>query len=198
MRKDQLRRSLGGSKSLDLVVLKADGDCFYDGLARALGSETTIESLRSYVAAFMTEEMFENYKAVSFVEGFEWATRCSNLEELRREIEKPKLVWADENALAALAGSIVRLLILDEEGTIPSSKYLSLGFTEAAEENQLPIILLTRSRRQHFNIATWDGSLTFGNKVSELPPPIRDLFFPSESTEAKTTTNVKKRNRDDS
>ena len=181
MRKEGLRRLLGGSSLLDVLVLKADGDCFYEGVARALNDGTTIAALRSLVADTVTQDMFESYKACSVVDGFDWVIRCGDLHDLKLAIQESKRVWADENALSSVAGTLVRLLILDEEGLVHASKYVNKGFTEAAEADRLPIILLTRSRRQHYNAATWSGSLVFATSVDELPPEIHQLFFPSSS-----------------
>lgn len=190
-----LRRLLGGSSLLDVLVLKADGDCFYDGISRALDDGTTTSALRSLVAETITQEMFETYKACSVVDGFEWVNLCNSLDDLRRAIQEPKKVWADESALSAVSETLVRLLILDEEGLIHVSKYVNKGFTEAAEADHLPILLLTRSRRQHYNIATWNGSLVFAASVAELPPEIHRLFFPQPSSPPADTFLGKKRGR---
>ena len=254
MRKEQIRRALGikgDDTAIDLVVLKADGDCLYDAIARALGDGSTIQTLRAFVADALTPEMFERYHAVGCMPGYEWALGCDTLEAMRVEIRRPRAVWGDENALAALSSALCRVLVLDDEGLEESkfvrcgdfgngsdaggdantdawvgsgsgsgsgvNTHLTLGLGLGVNTHQqndghrrvpgssssnaidlvpdtpnaphgpspaapplhgpLPIALLNRSRRQHFNLVTFEGRTSLGSSVAGLPASVRSAFF---------------------
>jgi len=109
---------------------------------------------------------------------------------MQAEIRAPKKVWADENALDAIAGNLLRILILDEEGRDDGSKFVSRGFSATAEEERLPVILLTRTRRQHYNLVTWGGLAVLATSQKEIPAEISRIFLPDvvENPEKKRRT----------
>lgn len=174
MRGEQVRRSLNRDADFDVVTIKADGDCLYDCVARALGEGVTITYLRDFVADGVSQEMFERYKAVSCMPGYEWVIRMNDLEELKAAIREPRTVWADENALEVIGASLCRLLVLDDEGLIHESKYVKVGDFRA---DDLPIVLVNRTRRQHFNLVTHRGCCSLGASIALLPQAIHDLFL---------------------
>ena len=176
MRGEQVRRSLNRDTAFEVVAIKADGDCLYDCVARCLGAGTTVTDLRDFVAGGISEETYERYKAVSCMSGYEWVTRMESIDELKAAVREPRTVWADEHALEMIGASLCRLLILDDEGLVHESKYAKVGNFDETGEN-LPILLVNRTRRQHFNLVTYKGSATLGSSVALLPQTIQDLFL---------------------
>jgi len=186
-----------------IKVLPADGDCFYTAIARGLGDGTTNESLRDIVASSLTNEQLENYRAVSFMDGYQWAASCDNLQQLQDQVRRPKTVWADETAISCLTSGVlgISLLILDEEGVEggrkrgagSGSKYIRIG----SFRHDDVVILLTRSRRQHYNLVTYFGSgdSNLGHP-STLPDSIKRLFFNNEDESNREEQTVKKARRE--
>ena len=189
MRQAALQELLGSSL-FGLQVLEADGDCFYSAVSRGLDNGTTKEALRDLVASSLTHEMFENYKAIAFMDGYEWAGLCESLADLQDMVRRPKKVWADENAINAISNGCcgVSVLMIDEEGVEgsggsgrrrardgsgsgQSSKFVKRG--SFADDDI--VIMVCRSRRQHFNLVTYSGVPNLG-LARDLPQGIRGLF----------------------
>ena len=178
--------ALLGSSAFGLRVMQADGDCLYSAISAGLGDGTTKDALRDVVASSLTADVFDSYRAVSCMPGYEWAAACATLEDARAQIRKPRLVWADENAIESLATSLgIALLIIDEEGVeAAGSKRGSRGsgggggskfVVRGAQGPEDTVIALVRSRRQHFNLVTHSGSPNLG-PLSALPPTLRAMF----------------------
>ena len=200
-----------GSSLFGLQVLEADGDCFYSAVSRGLDNGTTKEALRDLVASSLTDEMFENYKAIAFMDGYEWAGLCESLEDLQDMVRRSKKVWADENAINTISNGClgVSILIIDEEGVEgvggsgrrrarevsgQSSKFVKRG--SFAEDDI--VIMLCRSRRQHFNLVTFSGGPNLG-LARDLSEGIRGLFTlssqPPETKEEEKDDGVKNQSK---
>ena len=157
------------------------------------------EAMRDTIAESITEEHFELWRMFSGagVEDFAWLAHHrapSNLNEVRifakrsgKEHGAGQCLWADEHALqtiSVLAG--VRLLIFDEQapsrgsrsgharGGNPSVPAVDSRFVTVGEACFSRVVLLHRSRRQHYSPVFIDGKGVLD--VSELPAATRALW----------------------
>ena len=169
-------------------------DCFYDCIHLQLPQEDRLEMLadagamRDTVADSITQELFELMQTFAHagVEGYEWLVHHrapADLEEARefarrrgKESGAGQCLWADEHALQTISAlADVTLCIIDEQapsrggrsGRVRSqdeavdSRFVSIG--EVSER----VVLLHRSRRQHYSPVFLDGKGTID--VSALP-----------------------------
>ena len=188
-------------------------DCLHLQLGpdRDLPELADADAMRDAVAESLNEETFELYKmfAMAGVEGYEFMRHHrapSSLEELQafarkrgRDCGAGQCLWADEHALnilSKLAG--IRYLIFDEQATsrgsrsgrrregdgdAPDSRFVCLGDDSNGLER---LVLLHRSRRQHYSPVFFDGRGVF--ELDSLPSATRHLW-PALRLAAGTSTS---------
>jgi hypothetical protein len=176
-------------------------DCLHMQLEpspRALPQLADANAMRDAVADSMTGETFELYKmfATAGIEGYEFMRHHrgpTTLDELRsfarrrgKEAGAGQCLWADEHALnvmSRIAG--VRYLIFDEQAAprgsragrrrdgnlAPDPRFVSVGESSLGWER---LVLLHRSRRQHYSPVFLDGKGVFD--VHSMPTATRDLW----------------------
>ena len=186
----QFRLAVDSRWSVD--ALEANGDCFYSACAKAFGEQSTVatvSALRAVVAAALTVEQFEIYRAceAAGLEDYAWMRSVATLGELQRrtrrsgvDVGPAKSVWADEFAIRTLASHFsASFLILDEQscrggrrrggGRASSSSDVAHSFISGtAASSIVQFVILQRTRREHYNVARCDEQRAF--LFHELPP----------------------------
>ena len=159
-------------------------------------------AMRCAVAAAMTPDTFESYRiyGMAGVEGFEFMSQSSvsDLEGLQEFARRSghdhgagQCLWADEFALRTVANlAAVTLLIFDEQAArprggrtggrlraeeqgLPDPRFVCLG-GDADGDDRARLVLLHRSRRQHYSPVFLDGRGVFD--AASLPSSTRGLW----------------------
>jgi len=98
-------------------------------------------------------------------------------EDLSQQIRLPRQVWGDSYALAELARHLDIVFLLWSEPLVPLRKFNS-GYPFVAipappvcrENKELRYIMLQHTRREHYNLITWNQQAVF--RFSDLPPVV--------------------------
>lgn len=174
MRTGSLQKVFG--PEITVHVAQADGDCFYSCVSWSVGLSK--DEIRAIVASGLTEDHFEAYEVAynCGVPGFGFMKAISTLEALRERISLPKKVWADENSLEIVAQKVAYLLIYNAEAKDGSDRFLHFG---QFENPDMPVILLARTRREHYNMISFNGANSKHSaapKFAKIPESILSLF----------------------
>ena len=177
---------------------------------RAVPGLANADAMRDAVADSLNDETFELYKmfAMAGIEGYEFMCHHrapTNLDELRqfarrrgKETGAGQCLWADEHALnvmSQLAG--VRYLIFDEQAAPrgsragrrrdgddgPDPRFVCIGDSSLGLER---LVLLHRSRRQHYSPVFLDGKGVFD--VDSVPTATRALWPALRCAEAASAS----------
>lgn len=193
LRSEPFRRRVFDNNSLIEVRVtdEAEGDCMYSSIVAAMSSDNEEEEsgseklfqvlnepqLRGVVAKGVTDEVLKQY-ACDFERGMahsEFMSGVKSLEDLRRQIEMPRLVWGDSYALAELACHLDIIFLLWSEPLVPLRRYnsgypfVSIPAPPVSRDNkQLRYIMLQHTRREHYNLITFDQKAVF--RYTDLPP----------------------------
>jgi hypothetical protein len=173
-RAPRLRRLLIDS-SVGIVAIQADGDCFYRVIAKALGEGQTTMSLRDIVAAALTMEELVFYKVLHNVPGYSECAQCTTLEELKSLIATPCRIWADQFAIETLAKHFhIRLFIVDDGAQKDKFVIVNAGGQHSEQHADDAVVLLHRTRRQHYNLITVEGRMK--SELQQMKQATLSLF----------------------
>jgi hypothetical protein len=165
----------------DVIAIEADGNCLYAAISKALPVN---DDLRSVVAKAISIKELEFYQMLTHagVPGYEVCAACSSIEELRALIRQPKLVWADQFAMETLQTALkIRLWVIDDGAK--RDKYVCVGGSKTSVAEDQTIVLLHRTRRQHYNLVTIKGKAAL--KLSDMSSETLLLFITRDQIHQK-------------
>lgn len=154
-----LRKVLGEDWTLQFVP--ADGDCFFAGVSKALGGEPTTQQLRDDVADACDDDTLDSLRATraAGLPEYDYIDDCDDLDALRDRLRVPggkaRCIWADDFAIRTIAAiQCVGIAILDESAR-GAGRFVAIGAGAAQ------VIVLQRTRRQHYNLVVRRDQTTF-------------------------------------
>ena len=170
--------------SANVIAIEADGNCLYTAISKAL--LTTID-LRAVVAAALSINELNFYKMLTTanVSGYERCAQCNTLEELQTLVRQPKTVWADQFSLETIQTHLnIHIWILDDGAA--RDKFVRVGgnTTETPQDKKdsMDVVLLHRTRRQHYNLVTIDNKSA--TSLKDMNENIKLLFGYEETGES--------------
>ena len=171
--------------SANVISIEADGDCFYSAVTKALQLDI---NLRDVVAAAISINELQFYKMLTNanVPGYERCAQCNTLEELQALIRQPKTIWADQFSLETIATHLNCHIWIIDDGAA-RNKFVCVGGNKIDTEGEIDfrdVVLLHRTRRQHYNLVTIDNKSA--TPFQEMSETIRRLF----GYEEMNTTSV--------
>lgn len=125
-----VNRAIPRSLQISEIPTDGNGDCLYDCIARALGTDTEwvpIADLRSFVARKQTTDNFSAYKTLaSQSEEYSVLSRVRSLRGFQNVIRRcgsdvgpEECLWGDENVLNIISTAYkVRFAVFDDRGKI--------------------------------------------------------------------------------
>jgi len=170
MPRDAAIRRLLGSPDWSIRVVEANGDCFYAAVAHARGDgETTARSLRDAVADALDEDARDALLAARLagLDEFAYVDDCEDLDALKARLRRPggapQCVWADDYAVRTVATrEALGVLIIDEAARAAGR------FVSVLPETFARVVVLQRTRRQHYNLLSRAGAATFSRDDDAL------------------------------
>mmetsp|Transcript_27254 Transcript_27254/g.59529 ORF Transcript_27254/g.59529 Transcript_27254/m.59529 type:complete len:338 (-) Transcript_27254:101-1114(-) len=178
---------------------------------------SVVATLRKAVASCTTSETFEMFQMywTAGLDDYGFMRRCRDVESLKsrmcvcgKDSGAGTCIWANEFEISTLSRLLrVAVLVLDMQAK-SHSRYIAIGICdnqaapEPGEESPSHVVVLQRTRRQHYNLILFEGRGLLA--LNEVPARVRDLwripaqlFTPtcieeeheSEAPPASTTTN---------
>ena len=190
-RAPRVRRLLRASNA-NVITIAADGNCLYSALSKATGSH---ECLRDIVASKISANELEFYKTLhsAGVAGYDQCAQCTNLSELQNILRLPKIVWADQFAIETLVLHFkLHLWVLDDGAA--RDKFVLIGGQKIVQKDD-DIVLLHRTRRQHYNLITIGGKCLL--RWADVPAETRVLFGAELAVVGMATPKRKREEEED-
>lgn len=175
--------------SANIISIEADGNCFYTAISKAL--HITID-LRAVVADAISINQLNFYKMLTTanVPGYERCAQCNTLEELQSLIRQPKVVWADQFSLETIVSHLNCAIWIIDDGAA-RDKFICVGGnmqTGTTRDNKngssIDVVLLHRTRRQHYNLVTINDKTT--TSLKDMNENIKILFGFEETDESQS------------
>lgn len=163
----------------------SNGDCFFYCVAWALQSihkKVTVQMLRSIVATFITEEIYQETKKVfeAVKKSKEWklfdqVAYMANVRSLddMKEVIQSQNFWANELAISILESVLkVKLIIVSTEAFMAKEWFpirnAPLFHTDKGPLAPKAYIILVH-HQDHYNLVSYDGCCCFLT-IEDLPP----------------------------
>ena len=183
-----LKKLLGDDWSLEFV--DADGDCFFACVSKAFDGDPTTQELRDIVADACDDGTLESFRAAraAGLEDYDFVDDCEDLDALRARLRVPGgaagCVWADDFALRTIAAhQKVGFAILDEAAR-GAGRFVVI-------DPQNIMIILQRTRRQHYNLIVRGHAHTFSRDEIDAHWAVRGEDDADEAPRAKRARRTK-------
>mmetsp|Transcript_26417 Transcript_26417/g.33275 ORF Transcript_26417/g.33275 Transcript_26417/m.33275 type:complete len:387 (-) Transcript_26417:99-1259(-) len=166
------------SNEFSVEIVPADGDCWYNCIARALGSdgseEHTISTLRERIAEEVSDETVQIFRIAhdAGLPGYEFMRRATNAETVRgrmrltsRQVGSGRVLWANDFEVRTTANVFRCVLLLYDMEARKMNSFIRIE-PEVTLGQPSRFIVLQRTKRQHYNLVLYRG-----RKIGPWPPP---------------------------
>jgi hypothetical protein len=177
--------------TVSVESIKANGDCFYSAVVRALGEGAghTVKSLRQTVADRCSQDTFDTMRSLcaAGLDDFRHMRSIPSLEEMKRRLGRTarqagiqNVLWADEFAVQTVADAhrLTFLVASDARGrgrgrsrSGHGHEFITVRPSGGADAPPARHVLLHRTRRAHYNLIRLEGRVVHseGELRASLP-----------------------------